>query len=170
MRNIPSLPCMIQILVTGGTFDKEYNMINGTLYFKETHLEQLLAMGRSRLDTDVKTLMLKDSLDMTQEDREIILESCIKAPTDRIIITHGTDTIVETATLLAKNIKEKTIVLTGAIIPIKFGSSDGFFNLGSSLAFAQVLPHGVYISMHGRYFHWNKVKKNREQGIFEEIE
>jgi L-asparaginase len=160
---------MIQIFVTGGTFDKEYDMINGTLFFKDTHLEQLLEMGRCMLDTDINTLMLKDSLDLTSEDRKLILDSCIDAPTDKIVITHGTDTIVETATLLAENIKNKTIILTGAIIPIKFGSSDGFFNLGSSLAFAQSLPHGIYISMHGRYFDWNNVKKNKEKGIFEEI-
>ncbi len=161
---------MIQIFVTGGTFDKEYDMITGTLFFKDTHLEKLLDRGHCRLDTNIKTLMLKDSLDMTPEDRKLILDSCIAAQTDKIVITHGTDTIVKTATLLAENIKDKTIVMTGAMIPIKFGSSDGFFNLGSSLAFAQTLSHGVYISMHGRYFNWNNVRKNKEKGIFEVVE
>ncbi|NNF21725.1 MAG: asparaginase [Saprospiraceae bacterium] len=162
----------IQIFVTGGTFDKEYNFITGKLYFKDTHLKEMFEQGRSTLNLDIKTLMMVDSLEMEDVEREIILYQCKKAVRDKIIITHGTDTIVDTAHYLAnKSIEGKTIVLTGAMIPIAFGtSSDGFFNLGSALAFVQVLPPGVYIAMNGRYFHWDNVQKNRKTGYFESIE
>lgn len=160
----------IRIFITGGTFDKEYNELNGQLYFKDTHMPDLLEMGRCRLDTEIRTLMMIDSLEMTDEDREMIAYQCNQVEEDRIVITHGTDTISETAKFLAIRIKNKTIVLFGAMIPIKFGSSDGLFNLGSALAFVQTLPPGVYIAMNGRCFNWNNVKKNKETGIFEEIE
>lgn len=158
----------ILALVTGGTFDKEYNLINGQLYFKDTHLPEMFNRGRSTLDITVRTLMMLDSLEMTDEDREIIASNCIRSKFEHIIITHGTDTMVETARLLAeKNIENKTIILVGAIIPYKFGmSSDGFFNLGSALAFAQTMPPGIYISMHGECFDWDDVRKNRETGYF----
>lgn len=158
----------VRILITGGTFDKEYNLLNGELFFRDTHLPELLAMGRSLVDVGITTLMLKDSLEMTNEDRELITRQCLDCPEQRIVITHGTDTMTTTAKVLANAVNHKTIVLTGAMIPIKFGSSDGLFNLGSALAFAQVLPPGVYIAMNGRYFHWNNVQKNRQTGIFEE--
>ncbi len=162
---------MIQIFVTGGTFDKEYNFITGELYFKDTHLKQMFERGRCTLDIDVKTLMMVDSLEMTDDDRHIIETNCRRSKSKNIIITHGTDTIVQTASWLAKAaIPEKTIVLTGAMIPYAFGtSSDGFFNLGSALAFAEVLPQGVYVAMNGRYFDWNNVRKNRKTGFFEEL-
>lgn len=159
----------IRIFITGGTFDKEYNELNGKLYFKDTHLPEMLNLGRCRVKTEIRTLMMIDSLEMTDTDREIILQNCIKTPEEHIIITHGTDTMVETALYLKKNISNKTIVLTGAMIPYKFGSSDGMFNLGSSIAFAQTLPHGVYISMNGRFFTAENVRKNKEKGEFEEI-
>jgi L-asparaginase len=159
----------IKILVTGGTFDKEYNEINGTLYFKDTHINEMLKLGRCRLDIQVRTVMMIDSLDMTEADRRLILENCKKAPEDKIVITHGTDTMVETAKVLGENIKDKTIVLTGAMVPYAFGSSDGLFNLGSALSFVQALPPGVYIAMNGKYFAWDNVRKNRERGEFEEI-
>jgi len=158
----------IHIIVTGGTFDKEYNFISGELYFRETHLQELLEKGRSQLPVRISQLMLKDSLEMTQQDRELIVASCNASEEERIVITHGTDTMTDTAKFLAKEIVHKTVVLTGAMIPIKFGSSDGLFNLGSALAFAQSLPHGIYVAMNGRYFHWDKVRKNRQSGIFEE--
>ncbi len=163
---------MIQIFITGGTFDKEYNFISGKLYFKDTHMKQLLEQGRNNVPVDIKTLMMVDSLEMTDEDREIILHNCKKSHYDDIVITHGTDTMVDTARMLAKaNIPDKTIVLTGAMIPIAFGtSSDGLFNLGASLAFAQTLTPGVYISMNGRYFNWDNVIKNKKTGFFEEID
>jgi len=159
----------IKIFVTGGTFDKEYDEIKGVLFFKKTHLFEILKKGRCKLEIDIKTLMMIDSLDMTNKDRNIILEKCKKAKEDRILITHGTDKMVETAKVLASSIKDKTVVLTGAMIPYKFGSSDGLFNIGSSLAFVQTLPYGVYVSMGGKYFHWDNVRKNKEAGKFEEI-
>lgn len=159
----------IRIFITGGTFDKEYNELNGELYFKETHMEELLKMGRSRAPVKIKTLMMIDSLEMTATDRERITRECKECEEDKIIITHGTDTMTITAGVLAENIRNKTIVLTGAMIPIKFGSSDGLFNLGSALAFAQTLPPGIYVAMNGRYFNWNNVRKNKETGIFEEL-
>ncbi len=158
----------ISLFVTGGTFDKKYNELDGSLYFKKTHVENVLARGRSRLDIAIKTLMLIDSLDMTDRDRNVILDACKKTKSTQIIITHGTDTMVETAKLLAKNIADKTIVLTGAMIPYTFGSSDGLFNLGAALAFVQTLSPGVYITMNGKYFTANNVRKNKSLGIFEE--
>lgn len=161
----------IQIFITGGTFDKEYNFITGELYFKDTHLNEMFVRGRCTLDLDIKTLMMVDSLEMTKADRDIIKHNCLSTKTDKIIITHGTDTMVDTAKVLSEaNILGKTIVLTGAMIPYAFGtSSDGFFNMGSSLGFVQALAPGVYISMNGRYFHWDNVKKNRQTGFFENI-
>lgn len=162
---------MIQVLVTGGTFDKEYNYITGELFFKDSHLTEMFERGRSTLDINTKTLMMVDSLEMTKTDREIISHNCIRTPSKQIIITHGTDRMVETATYLAQqNIEGKTIVLTGAMVPYAFGtSSDGFFNLGSALAFVQALPSGVYVVMNGRKFNWDNVRKNTKTGFFEEL-
>jgi len=159
----------VQILITGGTFDKEYDEINGKLYFKDTHMREILDLGRSKLDVKIRTLMLLDSLDMTDDDRNVILDNCKRVSESQIVITHGTDTMTDTAKVLAEASMEKTIVITGAMIPYKFGSSDGLFNFGGALAFAQSLPHGVYIAMNGRYFDWNKVQKNKKTGVFEEI-
>jgi len=158
----------IRIFITGGTLDKEYNELTGQLYFKDTHLHDLLELGRSRLDAEIRTLMMIDSLEMSDEDRELIAHQCKNCDEDRIVITHGTDTMAETADYLQKHVAGKTIVLTGAMIPIKFGSSDGLFNLGSALAFAQTLPAGIYVAMNGRYFVAGNVQKNRESGTFEE--
>lgn len=159
----------VRIFITGGTFDKEYNELTGQLYFNDTHLHDLLEMGRSRVDTEIRTLMMVDSLEMTDEDRELIVHQCIHCEEDRIVLTHGTDTMADTAKVIAEKITNKTIVLTGAMIPIKFGSSDGLFNLGSALAFAQSLPPGVYVAMNGRYFTWDNVRKNKQTGMFEEV-
>ncbi len=159
---------IVRIFVTGGTFDKEYNELNGQLYFKDTHIQEILKLGRCKVDMSIRTLMLVDSLEMTDSDRNIVVENCKNAEEERIVITHGTDTMTITAKALAENINNKTIVITGAMIPYKFGSSDGLFNLGSALAFAQTLPHGVYVAMNGRYFTWDNVKKNRQTGYFEE--
>jgi L-asparaginase len=160
----------IQIFVTGGTFDKEYNYINGELYFKDSHLPEMFERGRSTLDIDIKTLMMVDSLEMTNDDRQIIIHNCERCSSDKIVITHGTDTIVDTAAMIASENINKTIILTGAMIPYAFGnSSDGFFNLGAALAFVQTLPHGVYVAMNGRFFDWDKVYKNRKTGYFEDI-
>jgi L-asparaginase len=160
----------VQVFVTGGTFDKEYNYLNGELYFKDSHIESMFDRGRCTLEIDIKTLMMIDSLEMTDHDRELIYSSCQECNCDKIIITHGTDTMVETATYLSKLNIQKTIIFTGAMIPYAFGnSSDGFFNLGSALAFAQCLPIGIYIAMNGRYFPFDNVKKNRETGTFEKL-
>ncbi|MCX6116250.1 MAG: asparaginase domain-containing protein [Proteobacteria bacterium] len=159
----------IRILVTGGTFDKEYNELDGTLYFKDTHITELLNLGRCKLDVSVRTLMMIDSLEMKDSDRNVILDNCRSCKEDRIIITHGTDTMAETAKLLGQSALNKTIVLTGALIPFKFGSSDGLFNLGAATAYVQALPFGVYIAMNGKYFRWDNVRKNRQLGLFEEI-
>jgi len=159
----------IRIFVTGGTFDKEYNELTGELFFQDSHIHEMLLLGRCKLDLKIRTLMLEDSLSMTDADRKIILENCLSADEGKIVITHGTDMMVATAKVLGEVITNKTIVLTGAMIPYKFGSSDGLFNLGSALAFVQTLPPGVYVSMNGKYFEWDKFQKNRKTGIFEEI-
>ena len=159
----------IRIIITGGTFDKEYNELNGDLYFKDSHVSDMLKLGRSRLNINVRTLMMVDSTEIADDDREIITKNCKKAAEDHIVITHGTDTIVETASIIAAAKLNKTIVLTGAMIPYTFGSSDGLFNLGSAIAFVPTLPSGVYIAMNGRYFPWDNVKKNKRIGEFETI-
>ena len=159
----------ILILVTGGTFDKEYNELTGELFFKDTHVFEMLKLGRNLVSTTIHPLMMKDSLHMTDDDRKWIADHCASVPQEHIIITHGTDTMVETAEYLSGKLKEKTIVLTGAMIPYKFGSSDGLFNLGSALALVQTLNKGVYIAMNGRYFRAGKVRKNRADGVFEEV-
>lgn len=159
----------IRILVTGGTFDKEYNEIDGSLFFKDTHVGELLELGRCRIPVEVQKLMMIDSLDMRPADRQLILDQCLAANEDKIVVTHGTDTMVETAKLLGATVKNKTVVLTGAMIPIKFGSSDGLFNMGAAMAYVQALPHGVYVVMGGRWFPWHDVRKNRQLGIFETL-
>lgn len=159
----------IRIFVTGGTFDKEYNELNGELFFKDTHLHEMLRLGRSKLELEISTLMMIDSLDMREEDREQIAKACMKASEERILITHGTDTMQVTAAMLAEKISNKTIVITGAMVPYKFGSSDGLFNLGAALAFVQSLPHGVYVAMNGKIFKGDNVMKNKATGEFETI-
>jgi L-asparaginase len=160
---------MIAILVCGGTFDKRYDEITGRLFFRDTHVPEMLRLGRSRVDVSIETLMMVDSLDMTAADRDRIAARCREVPDERLVITHGTDTMVETAAVLAAQVPAKTIVLTGAMIPYAFGSSDGLFNLGSALSFAQALPAGVYVAMNGTAFPWNRVTKNRASGHFESL-
>ena len=158
----------IRILVTGGTFDKEYDELTGRLFFRDTHVQEMLRLGRARLDLTVDTVMMIDSLDMDDAGRAAIVARCRDAAESAIVITHGTDTMVETARALASaGLEGKTIVLTGAMVPYAFGSSDGLFNLGSALSFVQVLPPGVYIAMNGQHFAWDAVRKNRETGVFE---
>jgi L-asparaginase len=160
----------IRVLVTGGTFDKEYDELTGRLFFKETHLHEMLRLGRCRVPVVVETVMMVDSLEMTDADRLRIAAICREAPEDRIVITHGTDTMVETAAVLASEKTAKTIILTGAMVPWAFGSSDGLFNLGSAISFAQTLPSaGVYIAMNGRCFDWHDVRKDRATGTFESV-
>ncbi len=164
------MPQRIRIFVTGGTFDKEYNELTGELFFQETHVDAMLLLGRSLLEVEVETLMMIDSLQMTEAGRRLILDRCLACEEHRIVITHGTDTMENTAEALAQGLSGKTVVLTGAMIPYQFGSSDGMFNLGTALAFVQTLPPGVYVAMNGRYFPWDNVRKTRELGIFEAAE
>ena len=158
----------IRIFVTGGTFDKEYNELTGELYFKDTHITEMLRLGRCRLEVAVETLLMIDSLLMTDDHRRMILEKCVAAREHYIVITHGTDSMQETAAVLGKQIRDKTVILTGAMVPYTFGSSDGMFNLGTALAFVQTLPEGVYVAMNGRCFRWDSVRKDRRLGVFEE--
>jgi len=158
----------IKVFATGGTFDKEYNELSGALFFQQSHIGDMLQLGRCRLPVNLETLMMVDSLDMTDADRRLILDRCVETPETRIVITHGTDSMEQTAAVLGKGITGKTIVLTGAMVPYTFGSSDGMFNLGTALAFVQTLPPGVYVAINGRYFDWQTVRKNKQLGIFEE--
>jgi len=159
----------IKIIITGGTFGKEYNELTGQLFFKDTHLPEMLKLGRCTVDVSIETLLMIDSLEMNNEHRELICKKCNEAEEQQIIITHGTDTMPETASYLFEKIRNKTVVLTGAMIPYKFGSSDGLFNLGSALSFVQTLSNGVYVAMNGKYFYANKVRKNKKTGLFESI-
>ena len=166
-----SQPEPIRLFVTGGTFDKEYDEIRGELFFKDTHVSEMLELGRSKLKVAVRTLMMVDSLEIEDDDRRNIVDHCKNTKENRIVITHGTDTMEDTARALgAAALAGKTIVLTGAMIPFKFGSSDGLFNLGSALAFVQSLSPGVYVAMNGLYFRWDRVHKNRATGRFEDTE
>ena len=157
----------IRLFITGGTFDKTYDEISGRLLFRDTHIQEMLQLGRCRLDVTVRTLMMVDSLEMTDADRQLVLENCRSAAEERVVITHGTDTMTDTARVLGEASLAKTIVLTGAMVPYAFGSSDGLFNLGSALSFVQALPHGVYVAMNGRCLPWDDVTKNRQLGVFE---
>jgi len=157
---------MIRLLVTGGTFDKEYDEIGGTLFFKDTHVAEMLRLGRSRVAVTVETVMLVDSLQMTEQDRARVAERCLVSAETHIVVTHGTDTMVETAAHLARHVTGKTVVLTGAMVPYAFGSSDGLFNLGSALSFVQVLPPGVYVAMHNQVLQFPGVTKDRNAGTF----
>ncbi len=160
----------IRILVTGGTFDKKYDELTGRLLFRETHVPEMLRLGRSRLDVTVETVMMVDSLDLDDAGRGAIVAQARHSPETAILVTHGTDTIVQTARALADAaLDTKTIVLFGALVPYAFGSSDGLFNLGSALSFVQVLPPGVYIAMNGQHFPWNDVRKNTTTGFFEQV-
>ena len=160
----------IRVFVTGGTFDKKYDELRATLDFQDTHVPEMLRLGRCELDVSIRTLMMVDSLDMSDSDRSSIVDNCRRADETQIVVTHGTDTMVETARAIAEKVKDKTIVLTGAMVPYAFGSSDGLFNLGSALSFVQVLPPGVYIAMNGKYFSWDNVRKNRDVGAFETLD
>jgi L-asparaginase len=157
----------IRLFITGGTFDKTYDEITGRLVFQDTHVQEMLQLGRCRLDVSVRTLMMVDSLEMTDADRQLVLENCRSAAEERIVVTHGTDTMTDTARVLGEARLPKTIVLTGAMVPYAFGSSDGLFNLGSALSFVQALPRGAYVAMNGRCFPWDDVVKNRQLGVFE---
>jgi len=157
----------IRLLITGGTIDKQYNELDGELIFSESGVEDMLVQGRAKLDIAYETVMLKDSLDMDDNDRQQILESCLACDESQIVITHGTDTMVETSQVLAAEIKDKTIVLLGAMVPYQFKNSDALFNLGCAIAAVQTLGNGVYITMNGKVFNFDEVSKNKELGEFQ---
>jgi L-asparaginase len=159
----------VRIFITGGTFDKTYNELTGQLYFKDSHLPEMLELGRCLVPVEIRTLMMIDSLEMEEMDRDLIARHCMEADEEKIIITHGTDTMADTARFLEQKVSGKTVVITGAMVPYKFGSSDGLFNLGSAMAFVQTLKPGVYVAMNGRCFGANNVRKNKQTGEFEEL-
>lgn len=156
----------IKIIITGGTIDKIYNHLNGKLTFTESNVPEMLKQSRCTLDIKVQNLLMKDSLDISDDDRQNILQACKNCPGDKIVITHGTDTMPETSKVLGDGLKNKTVVLLGAMIPHSFGNSDALFNLGCALSAVQFLPHGVYISMNGKIFSCDNVKKNKDIGEF----
>lgn len=159
----------VRVIVTGGTFDKHYDEIKGVLTFKESHLPEILRLTRVTLPVEIELNQLIDSLQMQDANRRSVLEACVRASEERIIITHGTDTMVETARLIGPAGLGKTIVLTGAMIPYQIQGSDALFNFGTAFSAVQLLPKGVHIVMNGRVFHWDHVRKNREKGVFEEV-
>jgi len=160
----------IRIIITGGTFDKHYDEIRGNLTFKDSHLPEILKFVRCTVPIELELNQLIDSLDMQESNRLRVRESCRGAPEGQIVITHGTDTMAETAAVLGAADLDKTIVMTGAMVPYIFNNSDAVFNLGCALASVQLLPRGVYIAMNGRVFPWRRVRKNRQLGVFEEAE
>jgi len=159
----------IRILITGGTIDKEYDPLTGELTFPKSHLSNMLNQVRCKARFVLEEIMLKDSLEMRDKDREEILKKCAHCPENRVVVTHGTDTMVETARFLGKNVKGKAVVLVGAMIPYAFGASDALFNLGCAFSAVQAMQPGVYITMNGKIFLWNNVRKNKESGDFEEL-
>lgn len=160
-------PMTIKLLITGGTIDKQYDELNGKLIFTQSGIGDMLTQGRTRLELSLETVMLKDSLDLDDNDRQKILASCLACDESRIVITHGTDTMVETSQVLAAGIKDKTIVLLGAMVPYQFKNSDALFNLGCAIAAVQTLGNGVYITMNGKVFNYDEVVKNKELGEFQ---
>jgi L-asparaginase len=157
----------IKLFVTGGTIDKIYNKLNGNLEFSESHIEQMLVRGRASEDIKIDKILFKDSLDFTDEDRDIIVSSCTECASDRILITHGTDTMCQTAELLKRKITNKTIVLFGSMVPYSVSNSDALFNLGVALAAVRLKKNGIYIAMNGKIFDAGNVTKNKELGVFE---
>jgi L-asparaginase len=159
----------IRILISGGTIDKEYDPLSGELIFSKSHLLNMLNQVRCKITFILEEVMLKDSLQMTLEDREEILKKCVSCGENKIIVTHGTDTMTETARVLGTHVKGKTVVLVGAMIPYSFGASDALFNLGCAFSAVQALQQGVYITMNGKIFNWDNVRKNKQSGEFEEL-
>lgn len=160
----------IRMLVTGGTLDKEYNQLDGELGFTKTHLLEILAQAKCTMDVAIETVMLKDSLHMVDADREKILARVQAAEEEHIVITHGTDTMPETARTLGPAVEGKTVILVGAMVPFSFVHSDALFNLGCAFCAAQLLDPGVYITMNGKVFAWDNVRKNRAKGEFETLD
>jgi L-asparaginase len=162
----------LRIITTGGTFDKQYDAISGELTFRESQLPRILGQSRCTLTVHLEGPLAVDSLFMTEEQRSEIANTCIHSAEDKIIIVHGTDTICNTAKVVAQTLGpeiKKTVVLTGAMIPYSLEGSDAVFNLGCAVSAVQILPPGVYITMSGRIFNWDNCRKNKEKGVFEAI-
>jgi len=160
---------MLRIFITGGTLDKEYRQTDGELVLTKTHVNEILSLGKCSLIPGLEIIMLKDSLFMDEQDRQKILKKCLECDDQQIVITHGTDTMAETAGVLGPELVHKTVVLVGAMIPFTFRDSDAVFNMGFALGAVQTLPPGVYIAMNARIFMWNNVRKNKQSGVFEKI-
>jgi len=160
----------IKLFITGGTIDKHYNERNGELYFDHSYIPQILQQGRCHADITTEVLLAKDSLEMNERDRQHILTACHHTKTTQIIITHGTDTMVDTAKVLKQSITDKVIVLVGAMIPYAFKQSDALFNMGCAVTAVQCLTEGVYIIMNGQVFTADNVQKNRQEGRFQPIQ
>ena len=168
------MPMALRIIITGGTFDKQYDAIRGQLTFKDTHLPDIIERVRCSLPIALESNQMVDSLDMLDENRQRVLAACRKADEELIVITHGTDTMAETAAVLGEAFSSgdaalagKRIVLTGAMVPYSVSGSDALFNLGCAVMASQLVAAGVYIAMNGRCFLWSKVGKNRALGVFE---
>ena len=157
----------LRIIASGGTFDKHYDAISGQLGFGDSHLPAALLRSRITLPCALEVLPLLDSLEMQDADRQRLLASCRQAPETAIVIVHGTDTMRDSARVLGAAALDKTVILTGAMIPYEIAHSDALFNLGFAIGVAQTLPSGVYVAMNGRVFAWDKVSKNRSAGVFE---
>ncbi|MDP9108064.1 MAG: asparaginase [Pseudomonadota bacterium] len=159
----------LRVIATGGTFDKHYDELAGQLTFGRSHLAEALARSRITVPFQLEELFLLDSLDMGAPDRERVLAACTAAAETALVIVHGTDTMPETAAVLGAAALDKTIVLTGAMVPYEIAGSDALFNLGFAIAAAQLLPRGVYVAMNGTCFDWHSVRKNRNAGVFEAL-
>lgn len=165
-------PPLVRIISTGGTIDSspDYDP-NKKSVFQGTYLPKMFTQAKLGIEPVLEPLMQKDSADITAEDRQLIFNRCMVSPEDRIVITHGTDTMTETARFLGeKGVGNKTVVLVGSFVPLSQAGSDAFFNLGYGLSAAQLLPVGVWIAMNGEVFEWSNVRKNREKGRFEQRE
>ena len=159
----------LRLIATGGTFDKHYDEINGKLDFADSHLPQVIARARLTIPVALEVLPLLDSLDLDDAARQRVLASCAAAAERSIVIVHGTDTMAQTAAVLGAAGLDKTIILTGAMIPYEIANSDALFNLGVAVGMAQTLPAGVYVAMNGQVFNWNNVRKNKAAGVFETV-
>ena len=159
----------LRLIATGGTFDKRYDPIAGALAFGPTHLEAIVRRARLAGPVAVESPMQIDSLEMTDAHRLRVLEACRASPEDRIVVVHGTDTMVETAHVLGEAALSKVIVLTGAMVPYDVADSDALFNLGFAAGCAHALGNGVWVAMNGEAHRWDRVRKNRALGVFEAI-
>ena len=160
----------VRLLITGGTIDKVYNQSNGELEFDKTHFPEMVKRSRVEVDLTLEEIMLLDSLDMVDKERDLIVDSCLSCEEDFILITHGTDTMCDTARLIGESDIDKTIVLFGAMVPYAVSNSDALFNFGCALGSLQLLESGVYVAMNGRVLPWDDVEKNRALGVFQSIE